>query len=120
MKDDKIIKMYVKAVLHELNCSKAMASVFRQKFLSEISDFAEENEEMSYETLVNRFGQPAEIAAGFFNRSDYEELLKKAKKKARIGIWIGIGAAILAAIAAGLCIYIIQKLGGTVTVSDAF
>ncbi len=83
-----IIYTYVKAIEKDLKCSKALSSVFRKTLREQLYDFVEQcearGETITYESLSERFGLPNEVADSFFSRSDYEELMKKAKKKAFI------------------------------------
>ena len=53
-----IIKSYVKAVTKELKCSKMLTSVFRKKFIDELYNFKERQEDISYESLSKHFGTP--------------------------------------------------------------
>lgn len=69
--NSKIINSYVKTVTKELKCSKMLLSVFRKKFTDEIYDFAEQQEQISFESLSERFGDPKAVADGFLGREDY-------------------------------------------------
>lgn len=119
---EKTIRKYVKDVEKDLECSKALSSVFKKRFLEEIYDFAEQDnpngEAITYEALARHFGNPKEVADSFLSRSDYEELLKKAKKKAlfwKCAAFIGIVLLIIAVI---LLILVARDAGGKITVSD--
>lgn len=118
---EKIIRAYVKEVKKDLKCSKSLSSVFRKSFLDEIHDFSEQcgaqGEAVTYEALVNHFGSPKEVANGFLDRSDYEELLKKAKRKALLWKCIAfIGIALLIFVIV-LLILVARDAGGRVIVT---
>ena len=118
-----IINTYVKAIEKDLNCSKALSSVFRKTLRAQLYDFAEQcevhGEFITHERLSERFGLPNEVADSFFSRSDYGELLKKAKKKALCMLTISDHIYTGEALCAEDRVFIlyIQKASGKITVT---
>lgn len=116
-----IINTYVKAIEKDLKCSKALSYIFRNTLRAQLYDFAEQcathGESITYERLSERFGLPNEVADSFFSRSDYGELLKKAKKKTLIwkcAAYIGIVSLIVIVV---VFILYIQKASGKITIT---
>lgn len=118
---EKIIRKYVKDVEKDLECSKALSSVFKKRFFEEIYDFAEKynsnGKAITYEDLARHFGSPKEVANGFLSRSDYEELLKKSKRKALFWKCAALIGIVLLIIVVILLILVALDAGGKITVS---
>ena len=115
--NNKIIKSYVKEVTKELKCSKMLTLVFRKRFMDEIYSFAEAQENISYEFLSERFGTPNEVADGFLERADYEELLKLSKKREVFWRCVAIFGFVLLAILIVLFAYYIHETSGKINVT---
>ena len=111
-----IIKSYLKEVSSDLTCPKGVKRVFLNELKNDISLFVYDKPDFRIDDLYGEFGVPAEIAAGFFDRDDYENLLKAAKRKAAIWKWIGIITLLLCIILA-VCI-ITSDIGSTTVITD--
>ena len=115
-----VINTYVKAIEKDLNCSKALSSIFRKTFREQLYDFAEQceihGESITFERLSERFGLPNEVADSFFSRSDYGELLKKGNKKALIWKCAAFVGIVLLIVIAVVFILYIQKASGKITI----
>lgn len=79
MNPKKIIRSYLSKVSEKLVCPKSLKAAFLSDLRERIQLFQSPDRELTLEVLCEEFGSPEEIAAGFFNREDYEELLNKAK-----------------------------------------
>ena len=79
MNQKTIIRNYLKNVSEKLVCPKSLKTAFLSDLKERIQLFQSTDRELTLEALSEEFGSPEEIAAGFFNREDYEELLQKAK-----------------------------------------
>ena len=114
------IKRYLKEVSSKLNCPRSVKSVFIRELKCNILAFTEDKEAISLKELYDEFGTPDEISSSFFDRKDYDALLKKAKKRAAIGIGIGIIASILLVTAVLVIIELISVYGGTTVVTNPY
>jgi len=112
------IKRYLKEVSAKLSCPRSVKSVFIRELKSDILASTEGKEDISLKELYDKFGTPDEISSGFFDRKDYDVLLKKARKRAAIGIGIGIISSIFLIAAIIIIIELISVYGGAVTVSN--
>lgn len=78
--EKKTVKKYLSEVTNALTgCSWSLKKVFEAELKTQIKEHFE-SREITYEALISAFGTPEEIAAGFYDRQEYEKLLKKAKK----------------------------------------
>lgn len=114
----KIIQQYLKEVTSGLNCPRSLKSVFIGELKNEIAAFSDSREDITLSELYEKFGTVDAIAAGFYDRHDYEDLLKKAKKRAVI--WKIISAVLLVVLIVVVIYftdYIIHT-GGTIHVTD--
>lgn len=94
-----VVRQYLSEVSSVIVCRKGTKGFFLRELEQAISSYAEENETVTLDMLYQQFGAPERFAAHLADDKLHAELYKKAKKKARIGMWIGIGAVILAVIA---------------------
>lgn len=78
--EKKTVKLYLAQVSAALTgCSWSIKKVFAHELRSQIKEsFAEK--EITYDALCAAFGTPDEIAAGFFDREEYDKLLKKSRR----------------------------------------
>ena len=107
------IKQYLKEVQKKLTCPLSVKSVFLGELKSNLLEYAEGKENITAEALCANFGDPKEIVDGFLERSDYQELLKKAKKK--LQLW-RVFSAVLAVLIVLTILYLIKvcyDLSGT-------
>lgn len=115
------IKAYLKEVTANLDCPRSVRSVFRSELRSDIEDFAKDKPDLTVETLCEQFGSPDALSAEFIARSDYGELLQKAKKKAKKWRILCIVAAVLLVLAISMIVYfyyVIDEYAGTIHVSN--
>lgn len=77
-----IVRMYLKEIRKRLVCQKSLKTVFLRELKERIQLFQSSDREITEEILYEEFDSPDDIAAGFFNREDYNELLQKARKRA--------------------------------------
>ncbi len=78
--DKKTVKLYLAQVTAALTgCSWSLKKVFANELRSQIKEsFAEK--EITYDSLCAAFGTPDEIAAGFYDREEYDRLLKSSRR----------------------------------------
>jgi predicted RND superfamily exporter protein len=78
--DKKTVKLYLSQITDALKgCSWSLKKVFANELRSQIKEsFAEK--EITYDSLCAAFGTPDEIAAGFFDREEYDKLLKRSRR----------------------------------------
>ncbi len=81
-KNKTIVRKYLKEIRNRLVCQKSLQTVFLRELKERIQLFQSSDQEITEEILYEEFGSPDDIAAGFFNREDYKELLQKARKRA--------------------------------------
>lgn len=116
--DKKTVKLYLAQVADALKgCSWSLKKVFANELRSQIKEsFAEK--EITYDALCAAFGTPDEIAAGFFDREEYNKLLKRSR---RLNLILAVSVVVLIAITI-ILIIIIENLwsmiGGELTVSN--
>lgn len=122
--EKKVIRQYLKEVKKELNCSMSVKSVFLKDLKEEIAFSRTQGLTITGESLRAEFGSPEEISASFYNRSDYKELLAKAKKK--LFFWrISAGIAIFTAVLFGAAIifflvHVFPMMSGGITVTRPY
>lgn len=118
--NDKIVQKYLKDVENCLHISRSMKSVFVHELKDSVTSFVEGNENITLEMLLDEFGTPEDISAGFSDRRDYEELLKKADKKARVWRYVGILAFLIIIVVVCFAVFAVNKYGGDVYVSNTY
>ena len=112
--DKKTVKLYLSQVTDALKgCSWSLKKVFANELRSQIKEsFAEK--EITYDALCAAFGTPEEIAAGFYDREEYDTLLKRSR---RLNLILAVSVVVLIAVII-LLIFVIENLwsmvGGTV------
>ena len=101
--DKKTVKLYLSQVTDALKgCSWSLKKVFANELRSQIKEsFAEK--EITYDALCAAFGTPDEIAAGFYDREEYDRLLKSSR---RLNLILAVSVVILIAITIILIIII--------------
>ncbi|MGM9681334.1 MAG: DUF6120 family protein [Eubacteriales bacterium] len=112
------IKQYLKEVSGNLACPRSVKTIFLQELKSEILSRQDGKDPFTLSELYHDFGTPDEIADGFFDRNDYDNLLKKAKRRTIISMCISIVTLILLICAIWLIVELLLTFGGTVTVSE--
>ena len=120
MNPKKIIRSYLSKVSEKLVCPKSLKAAFLSDLRERIQLFQSPDRELTLEVLCEEFGSPEEIAAGFFNREDYEELLNKAK--IRVVRWKIICAlvVVLLLVLFIFTVLFIHDSAGTIYVSDFY
>ena len=116
---NKIIKDYVNDVAGALSCSRSLAYAFRGKFESEIREFVEDKEVITTEMLIERFGSPESIAEGFLDRSDYDQIIHKAKKQKVLLAFFVIILALLLTAASVFIVLLLNRYGSTIYISGS-
>lgn len=119
-KNDHIIKQYLKEVSAELNCPKSVKSVYASELRNDILNYFSNNDSVSIDDLYDNFGTPESIADGFFDKSDYKRLLKKAKKKSLYWKLVVVGLVIICIAIIFLLICIVQNSAGNITVTNSY
>ena len=114
----KVIRRYLKELTSELTCSRSMKCAFAGQMKNELLQFAKEHEDISVEDLYREFGTPEEVSGGFYDRKDYEKLLKKTKRIATIWKIIGIVLFILFIIFVIYFAGIINSSNGTYYITE--
>ena len=118
--DKQVIKQYLKEVRGKLICPLSMKSVFLGELKGSVLEYAENKENVTIEALYEEFGSPAEIADGFLDRTDYQELLKKAKKKLLLWRVISVVLLVLVIIIVLYFIKVCDDMGGTYTITEPY
>ena len=93
--DKKTVKLYLSQITDALKgCSWSLKKVFANELRSQIkASFAEK--EITYDALCAAFGTPDEIAAGFYDREEYDKLLKKSR---RLNLILAVSVVVLVAV----------------------
>ena len=93
--DKKTVKLYLSQITDALKgCSWSLKKVFANELRSQIKEnFAEK--EITYDSLCAAFGTPDEIAAGFFDREEYDKLLKRSR---RLNLILAVSVVVLVAV----------------------
>ena len=108
---------YLKDVRRKLTCSLSVRSVFLGALKSDLLEYANGRETISVELLCAKFGTPAQIADGFLDRSDYQELLQKAKKKLQFWRVISVILAVFLILITLYFMHLCMQLGGHYTIT---
>ena len=120
MNKNMINRRYLSEVSDMLICSKPLKTTFLGELGERIDFFSSPEREVTMEALYQEFGTPEEIANGFFNREDYEELLRKTKT--RVIRWKIISALItvILVVAIVFIVSVIREFAGTITVTNPY
>lgn len=104
--DKKTVKLYLSQITDALKgCSWSIKKVFAHELRSQIKEsFAEK--EITYDALCAAFGTPGEIAAGFYDREEYDKLLKRSR---RLNLILAASVVVLIAVII-LLIFVIENL----------
>ena len=104
--EKKTVKLYLAQITDALKgCSWSLKKVFANELRSQIKEsFAEK--EITYDSLCAAFGTPDEIAAGFFDREEYDKLLKRSR---RLNLILAVSVVVLIAVII-ILIFIIENL----------
>lgn len=118
MEKNKIIRRYLCEVGDKLSCPKSLKNTFLGELKERIDFFRSSDREVTMETLCEEFGSPEEIADGFFNREDYEELLHKTKT--RVVRWKIVSALItvILLVAIVFIVSLVREFAVTYTVTN--
>lgn len=84
------IKKYIVDVKSYLICDFRTRHRFINDLKNDIACFVDENENVTMDDVRRRFGEPKDIAKGFFETAD----IKKIKKRMNIGRTVTIGVII--------------------------
>lgn len=120
MSKDTIIRRYISEIGDKLSCSKPLKATFLGELREGIDSFRSPDRELTMEALCEEFGSPEEIAAGFFNREDYEELLRKTKARAVRWKIVSALVTVILLVAIVLIVSVIREFTGTITVTNPF
>ena len=114
--EKKTVKEYLNKVTSALSCSWSLKKVFASELKSQIKEhFA--SEEITYDKLCTALGTPEKISAGFYDRQEYEKLLKKAKKLNRILVLLSLVLVIAIVLLLIIVFHLYDMVGGTITIS---
>lgn len=115
--EKKRIKEYLSQTTIALSCSWSVKKVFAAELKSQIKEHFE-SKEITFDALCAAFGTPEEIAAGFYDREEYDKLIKKSKK---LNVILAVSVVVLV-VALVFSVAIIENLwsmvGGTVTITN--
>lgn len=117
---NKVISLYLKEIASALICPKSLKSVFLSELRGDIETYTTSVSTVTEDDLYKEFGTPDEISNGFLDRNNYDDLLKKAKRKAFIWKLICIGVSILLIFFICLAMSLLDMNGDTINVSDAY
>ena len=109
MKDTSLdleIKRYIVDVKSYLICDFRTRHRFINDLKNDIACFVDETENATMDDVRRRFGEPKDIAKGFFDTAD----IKKIKKRMNIGRTVAVGVIIALAIwLAGITFALIEE-----------
>lgn len=115
--EKKTIKEYLSQTTNALSCSWSVKKVFAAELKSQIKEHFE-SKEITFDALCAAFGTPEEIAAGFYDREEYDKLIKKSKK---LNVILAVSVVVLV-VALVFSVAVIDNLwsmvGGTVTITN--
>lgn len=115
--EKKTIKEYLSQTTNALSCSWSVKKVFAAELKSQIKEHFE-SKEITFDALCAAFGTPEEIAAGFYDREEYDKLIKKSKKL-NVILAVSVVALVVALV---FSVAVIENLwsmvGGTVTITN--
>lgn len=115
-----IIRQYLSDVSDRLVCPKPLKVAFLGDMKENIRFFRSSGREITQEVLCKEFGSPEEIAAGFFNREDYEELLRKAKTRVIRWKIVSILVTFILLLTIIFTVSVIRDSAGTITVTNPY
>lgn len=95
------IKKYIMDVKSYLICDWKTRRKFIKDLKNDIADFVDENEDVSIDDIRRHFGEPKNIAIGFFENADF----KKIKRRMNIGRTVIIGVIIALAMWLGTLLF---------------
>lgn len=115
--EKKTIKEYLSQTTNALSCSWSVKKVFAAELKSQIKEHFE-SKEITFDALCAAFGTPEEIAAGFYDREEYDNLIKKSKK---LNVILAVSVVVLV-VALVFSVAVIDNLwsmvGGEITVGN--
>lgn len=114
------VKQYLKEVAAALTCARGVKAVFIRQLKSDAKDYVQNTPDATKEDLIRAFGSPEEISAGFFDRKDYNLMLKKAKKRATIWMVTSIVLAIVLIVFATYFIEVVKSMSGSYEISEPY
>ena len=120
MGKDTIIRRYLSEVGDKLSCPKPLKATFLGELREGIDSFRSSDREVTMEALCEEFGSPEEIADGFFNREDYEELLRKTKTKVVRWKIVSALVTVILLVAVVYIVYVIREFDGTYIVTNPY
>lgn len=104
--EKKTVKLYLAQVAAALTgCSWSIKKVFAHELRSHIKESFVEKE-ITYDALCAAFGTPDEIATGFYDREEYDKLLKKSR---RVNLILAVSVVMLIAVVI-ILVVIIENL----------
>lgn len=113
-----LVTQYLKDVSAKIVCPKGTKRFFLCELEQEVLAFAEEKPDLTMEMICQAFGVPEKYASNIADQECYMELYQKAKRKAMIWKWVGGLALCLAILVILLCVYLLRKAGGNVSITD--
>lgn len=120
MGKDTIIRRYLSEVGDKLSCPKPLKTTFLGELRERINVFRSPDREVTMEALCEEFGSPEEIADGFFNREDYEELLRKTKTRAVRWKIVSALVTVVLLVTIVFLVAVIRDSAGTYTVTNPY
>lgn len=116
--ENNLIRQYLNEVGIRLDCPKPVKKIFLKELHENITLFQAQQSELTKETLYSQFGTPEEIATGFFDRQDFESLLRKTKKRVLCWKVVGILACAVLLLIILYLIHILQETSLTIHVTN--
>lgn len=117
-KTRKTIKLYLKNISKQLNCSLSFKNVFLQATKEKIFELAARKETLTMNDLYTEFGPPEEVVMDLFDKEEYSKLLAKSRKRTLIVSIVAIIFFISLLVSSVFIIDLIDTYSGTTTVTD--
>lgn len=98
---NKAVNKYLRSIKRKISCDRITKKIFIADLTSSIINYMEENGELSYSDLCERFGEVCDVSSQFMDSLDPMEI-KQIQKKRRIYFWLLIIVLVLLVLALSL------------------
>lgn len=116
----KIVDHYLKQINGSLVGFRKTKKYFMREFSVLVTSYAEERQDVTIDDLHEEFGTPESFASQFTERTEYAELLKRAKKKSLLWMIAAIVGIVVIACLICFIVYLISQYGEKDIVSGVY